>query len=96
MAQHEPAIDTWHPVGADAFEERGGVGRCDLEFREAGEVHQSDPLAHRQALVADVVPPIAVLEGKLLAFPGRIVPARAFPTKDLAKLRAAGFQREMQ
>src|SRR5262245_49569477 len=96
VSEYDSPVPRRHPVGADALQKGKGVRPRHLEFREGRQVHEPDAVAHREAFLTDLPPPVRSLEGMRLSLARRIVPARPLPAEDLGELRARSFQPVMQ
>src|SRR5262245_57693429 len=75
MSEYDVAVPRRYLVGADALQKGESVRPRHLEFREGRQVHEPDAVAHREALLTDLRPPIRSLEGMRLSLTRGIVPA---------------------
>ena len=90
--RHPPHLGR-QPVGAEPVEQRLGALAADDELREARLVEHADAAAHRAALLADGVEPVAAAERVLVAGgPGPREPERALPAGANAHHRALGHE----
>jgi hypothetical protein len=58
MCQCDAAVGARDFVGADAGEERFGIGTGHFVFGERGKIHEADSLAHGERLLLNRIPPV--------------------------------------